>query len=154
MGSGIAAAIDNALLTLLELTKKYYENVSSVSAILHGILDFLDCSTLSDDQIKRVFMIFTELAYHNPLEKEAPADLLILITKHLGNPEPKYKHIGIIGCVTLVCALGSVFRREKQIEHLRANNATDTQVSDMDFCKFFFFFLLLTLTHHVSVLTS
>lgn len=79
-------------------------------------------------------MIFTELAYHNPLERDAPADLLILITKHLGNAEAKYKRIGIIGCITLVCALGSITRREKQIEHARATNATDTQASDMDFC--------------------
>lgn len=135
MGSGIAAAIDTALMTLLELTKKHYESVSSVSAILQGILDFLDSSTLSDDQIRRVFMVFTELAYHDPLKKDAPADLLILITKHLGNPEVKYKHIGIIGCINLVCALGSISRREKQIEHLRATNGTDTQASDMDLCK-------------------
>lgn len=134
IGSGIAAAVDNSLLTLLELTKKYYDSVLTVSAILQGILDFLDSSTLSDDQIRRVFMVFTELTYHNPLEKDATADLLILITKHLGNPEVKYKRIGIIGCITLVCTLGSIDRREKQIEHLRANNATDTQASDMDLC--------------------
>jgi len=70
IGSGSEDEVDCALDTLIELVKESYIMVVSVSAILDGILDFIDSSDLSDGQIRKVYTIFVELAYHNPLKKK------------------------------------------------------------------------------------
>eukprot|EP01126_Amoeba_proteus_P065363 TRINITY_DN9281_c0_g1_i1.p1 TRINITY_DN9281_c0_g1~~TRINITY_DN9281_c0_g1_i1.p1 ORF type:complete len:740 (-),score=135.10 TRINITY_DN9281_c0_g1_i1:8-2227(-) len=135
VGSGNTAAIDNALLTLLELTKNYHNSVSPVSALLQGILDFLYENNLTDEQIRKIFTIFTELTYHDPLKKAVPSELHIITAKHLGNPEVTSKRIGVIGSIVVLCTLGSMARREQQLNAggEESLDSEDLNVLDDDF---------------------
>eukprot|EP01125_Pyxidicula_operculata_P006895 TRINITY_DN2364_c0_g1_i4.p1 TRINITY_DN2364_c0_g1~~TRINITY_DN2364_c0_g1_i4.p1 ORF type:complete len:899 (-),score=176.81 TRINITY_DN2364_c0_g1_i4:681-3377(-) len=60
-------------------------------------------------------------------------NLNIIITKQLHNPTQKYKRIGIIGCVILICKLGSIERYEAK-KKPSSSSSSSSQQNDSD-CK-------------------
>jgi hypothetical protein len=105
---------DCALLIFDVLVSKYASLVQPFATYIQGLIDFMDGSRLDNSQLVKVYFIFSKIAYPNgPLsfdpdrESKAAEFLTMLILKQTSNPETRYRRMGALGCVAVICVLGA-----------------------------------------------
>ncbi|XP_010247495.1 PREDICTED: Fanconi anemia group D2 protein [Nelumbo nucifera] len=109
IGSGISYEVNSALETMVLLASKYAQELIPLSSYINGILDYLE--GFNTGNLHKVYEVFSHLA----LSARSSADsfgssianeLLMIVRKQVGNPDMKYKKMGLIGILKLVSRLG------------------------------------------------
>ncbi|XP_078207752.1 Fanconi anemia group D2 protein isoform X5 [Callithrix jacchus] len=99
--SGNEAEVGTALDVLLELVVLNPSAMMMNAVFVKGILDYLD--NISPQQIRKLFYVLSTLAFskQNEASSHIQDDMHLVIRKQLSSTIFKYKHIGIIGAVTM-----------------------------------------------------
>ncbi|XP_041347848.1 LOW QUALITY PROTEIN: Fanconi anemia group D2 protein-like [Gigantopelta aegis] len=101
IGSGFESEIDSSLDILVDLVQNHLASMAPFSIFVKGVLDYLD--NLSVIQIRKLYGMLSQLAFHNPQDGGlVQDDLHMVIRKQLSSDNPKYKKMGVIGAI-MVC---------------------------------------------------
>ncbi|CAA6669898.1 unnamed protein product [Spirodela intermedia] len=128
VGSGVNFEVGSALDAMGLLTSKYSLELIPISSHVNGILDYLE--GFNDDNLRKVYEVFCQLSFSHHINADSPGasiqrELVILVRKQLGNPDIRYKKMGIIGTSKIVSILGamsaSVSKWREALEFLRVS---------------------------------
>nr|XP_017231975.1 PREDICTED: Fanconi anemia group D2 protein isoform X1 [Daucus carota subsp. sativus] len=111
MGSGSSFEVDSALDVMILLASKYSQEMLPLSSYISGVLDYLEGFDVQS--LHKVYEIFCLLSMSARSRTERFAssianELLMIIRKQVGNPDLKYKKMGIIGTMKMVSFLADV----------------------------------------------
>ncbi|KAH7661696.1 fanconi anemia group D2 protein [Dioscorea alata] len=111
IGSGIMYEVSSALEAMFRLTLKYSEELIPMSSHINGILDYLE--GFHGENLHKVYEIFCYLAVSarskpDFLGSSIANELLMIVRKQLGNPDIKYRKMGIVGTLKIISTLGDV----------------------------------------------
>ncbi|CAA7406874.1 unnamed protein product [Spirodela intermedia] len=111
VGSGVNFEVGSALDAMGLLTSKYSLELIPISSHVNGILDYLE--GFNDDNLRKVYEVFCQLSFSHHINADSPGasiqrELVILVRKQLGNPDIRYKKMGIIGTSKIVSILGAM----------------------------------------------
>ncbi|GAB2242842.1 hypothetical protein Droror1_Dr00019617 [Drosera rotundifolia] len=109
LGSGLNFEVNAALDTLLRLASQHPEELLPLSSHINGILDFLEGFTV--ENLHKVYEVFSRLTLCarssvNSAGSSIGNELLMIIRKQLGNPDVKYRSMGVIGTFKMISVLG------------------------------------------------
>ncbi|XP_078163114.1 fanconi anemia group D2 protein isoform X2 [Carex rostrata] len=108
IGSGVSHEVSSALDVLVLLTSNHSEELIPLSSHINGIMDYLE--GFNEDNLRKVYEIFCSLALHGRSNKDTGTsignELLMIVRKQVSNPDKKYRNMGIIGTLRVVCSLG------------------------------------------------
>ncbi|XP_068656016.1 uncharacterized protein [Aristolochia californica] len=140
IGSGRSYEVNSALDAMVLLTSKHSEELLPLSSYISGILDYLE--GFSDACLHKVYKVFSRLALCARLDSESTGvslanELFMIIRKQVGNPDLKYKKMGIIGTFELVSFLGNINSSKCFSPSQRANieEALELLRLSLDSCK-------------------
>ncbi|XXG66038.1 hypothetical protein AAC387_Pa05g3593 [Persea americana] len=138
IGSGISYEVNSALDTMVLLTAKYSPELLPLSSYINGILDYLE--GFNDDNLHKVYEIFSHLALSarsnaDSVGSSIANELLMIVRKQVGNPDFKYKKMGIIGTLKLVSCLGDVATCLPLSQKTNNNEALELLIMSLDSCK-------------------
>ncbi|MQM08393.1 hypothetical protein Taro_041249 [Colocasia esculenta] len=111
IGSGVNFEVSSALEAMLLLTSKYSHAFAPLSSHVNGILDYLE--GFNNDNLQKVYEIFCHLAFCGHPDTASVGsfsknELLMLVRKQVGNPDMRYRRMGIIGTLKIVSTLGDI----------------------------------------------
>ncbi|XP_077243736.1 fanconi anemia group D2 protein isoform X2 [Tasmannia lanceolata] len=140
IGSGISYEVNSALETMILLTSKYSQELLPLSSYINGILDYLE--GFNDENLHQVYEVFSHLALSarsnaDSVGSSIANELLMILRKQVGNPDLKYKKMGIIGTLKLVSSLGDI----NFDAHLSSSQKTNSEEAlellkmSLDSCK-------------------
>ncbi|ORX85340.1 hypothetical protein BCR32DRAFT_290760 [Anaeromyces robustus] len=128
IGTGLNNAVECSLNILRNIVNSFPTEVIQFIVFIKNILDYLD--NLNINQIRILFDILSTLAVkskdsevlNNSGESSLYTDLNIIIRKQLSNPMYRYKIMGIIMGLSLICKLSPKKDNTKMNEHVKRNN--------------------------------
>ncbi|GMG98870.1 hypothetical protein Nepgr_000710 [Nepenthes gracilis] len=126
LGSGPSFEVNSALEILLQMASKYPQELVPHASHINGILDFLE--GFSVENLHKVYEVFSLLTFSarfcaDSMRSSIRNELLMIVRKQVGNPDLKYKNMGIIGTLKIVSFLGDA---------TNANCASFSQKSNCD----------------------
>ncbi|KAG2717749.1 hypothetical protein I3760_03G190400 [Carya illinoinensis] len=109
VGSGVSFEVQSALETLFLLASKYAHDLLPLSCHINGILDYLE--GFSVENLHKVYEVFSHLllsarSSSDSYGSSVANELLMIVRKQVGNPDPKFKKMGLIGTLKLVSFMG------------------------------------------------
>ncbi|CAG5125424.1 unnamed protein product [Candidula unifasciata] len=108
IGSGFAGEIEASLDILTELVTHQLQAVSQFAIFVKGVLDYLDHNNLTVAQIRKLYLLLAQLAFHDTHSGHyLQDDLHIIVRKQLTSGNPRYKRMGVMGAVSIVHAISS-----------------------------------------------
>ena len=111
-GGGDGASADAALDVLVHIARHQRGALRPFAVFIKGILDYLD--NLKPHHIRKLFGVLTMISISNDSgARELDDDVQIYIRKLLSSHNGKYMQHGIIGAVSAVVALSTVFRTDR-----------------------------------------
>ncbi|KAL8114818.1 hypothetical protein AgCh_021606 [Apium graveolens] len=142
IGSGITSEVDSALDVMILLASKYSQEMLPLSSHISGVLDYLEGFNVQS--LHKVYEIFCLLAMSARSSAEIFAssianELLMIIRKQVGNPDLKYKKMGLIGTMKMVSFLADVNISPNLSSSQKSNNeeALELLKVSLDSCKQF-----------------
>ncbi|XP_042440360.1 Fanconi anemia group D2 protein homolog isoform X1 [Zingiber officinale] len=140
IGSGVGHEVCSALETMILVTSKHAEQLVPISSHITGILDYLD--GFHEQNLRKVYEVFCQLALAayssaNSIGSSILNELLIIIRKQVGNPDIKYRKMGIIGTIKIVSTLGGVNATASYMSTQKSNGeeALELLKLSVDSCK-------------------
>ncbi|XP_066393357.1 uncharacterized protein [Miscanthus floridulus] len=110
IGSGVSYEVSSALDIMISLTSNNSEELIPISSHITGILDYLE--SFHEDNLRKVYDIFCRLALAAGFNtgsggSKVANELLMVVRKQVGNPDMKYRRMGIIGVLRIVSTIAS-----------------------------------------------
>ncbi|CAK7340364.1 unnamed protein product [Dovyalis caffra] len=126
VGSGVSFEVNSSLDTMALLASKYPQELIPLSSHINGILDYLEGFGM--ESLHKVYEVFSKLALSarsitDCFGSSIANELLMIIRKQVSHPDMKYKKMGLIGTLKVVCHLGDI------------NNATEASPSQKSNCE-------------------
>ncbi|KAG2386760.1 hypothetical protein C9374_002504 [Naegleria lovaniensis] len=136
VGSSSKNEKDLALDILLMIATSKLSLLRNYSSFFQVLLDSL--TNLTDGQLRKVYTLFSMLAYTKTLEnstqsgitKSTKDELMIIIRKQLSNTNTVYKKMGVIGVCSVLSMLGS---RGSELQALPSQANDQQDLSDEEF---------------------
>ncbi|XP_078437577.1 fanconi anemia group D2 protein isoform X2 [Wolffia australiana] len=119
VGSGVRIEVSSALEAMTILASNYSSELVALSSHVNGILDYLE--TFDDQNLRKVYEVFCLLSFSCRLNGDSPGssisrELMILVRKQLGNPDMRYRKMGIFGTSKIVSALGDLSSSKENVD--------------------------------------
>ncbi|GAB4842862.1 hypothetical protein Ancab_012840 [Ancistrocladus abbreviatus] len=140
LGSCPSFEVESALEILLQLALKHPQELVPLSSHINGILDFLE--GFSVENLHKVYEIFSLITVSagscvDSLGSSIGNELLMIVRKQVGNPDVKYKNMGIIGTLKIVSFLGDAINATSASLSQKSNfeEAIELLKSSFDSCK-------------------